>query len=196
MNRNRTDQITIAELKKRIIANAVATGNAFAFRDLFSCLGETPDISDDSGATPELLGRLDYLLPAEEALESPEFASALELIERHEFDAAVPATVLEETAKHAVRLGKFSYAEDAYKLLGIKKEIVALYAQAGEQLLRDDKPNNAAMSSFGAATIDQPMGPQFQYFSSPRASTSRWARNSSIWGPGSTSAASTSPRPA
>lgn len=163
MNRNRTDQITIAELKKRVIANAVATGNAFAFRDLFSCLGETPDISDDSGATPELLGRLDYLLPAEEAPESPEFAAALALIERHEFDDAVPATVLEETARRAVRLGKYTYAEDAYRLLGIKKEIVALYAQAGEQFLRDDNPKNAAMSFFVAASIDQPMGPHFQY---------------------------------
>ena len=163
MSPNTTGQTTITELKHRVIANAIATGNTFAFRDLFSRLGETPDLSDDSATPPELLDHLRYLLPAEESNDTPELKDALELIREHEFDDnMIPAAILEETAKRAVKLGKFAFAEDAYKLLGIKKEMVALYAQAGEQFLRDGKATLGAISFFAAASIDQPIGPHFQ----------------------------------
>ena len=162
MSPKQTSDITIADLKKSVIANAVATGNSFALRDLFSRLGETPDVSDDSAPPPELLVHLGYLLADEEAAESPEMKAAVELVERYEFDDAIPAAILEETAKRAVSLGKFAFAEDAYKLLGIKKEMVALYAQAGEQFLRGGEAKRGAMSFFVAASIDQPIGPHFQ----------------------------------
>ena len=156
-------QVTLSDFKKHIIANAVATGNTFAFRDLFSRLAEAADVSADSNVPPEVTEHLDYLLPTEESSESPEFKAALELIEKYELDGdTVPAAILEATAKRAVRLGKFAYAEDAYKLLGIKKEMVALYAQTGEQFLRDDKPANAAISFLVAASLNQPVGPHFQ----------------------------------
>jgi len=167
MKQNMTEQTidikTIAELKRRIIANAVATGNAFAFRDLFYQLKEFSAPGDDLGVDPALLDRLGYLLPSENAVESPEFGAAVELIEKCEFENdAIPASILEVTAGRAAALGKFAYAEDAYSLLGIKKEMVNLYAQAGEQFLREDKPKRAAMSFFAAASIDQPIGPHYQ----------------------------------
>lgn len=163
MSPRETSHITISDLKRTVIAGAIATGNIFALRDLFSRLGEMQDISGDSEAPPELLGHLDYLLPAEGSDESPEMKAAFELIEKHEFDGAVPAAILEKIAGRAVSLGKFAYAEDAYKMLGIKKEMVALYAQAGEQFLRDGEAKRGAMSFFVAASIDQPVGPHFQH---------------------------------
>jgi hypothetical protein len=164
MSPKATEHITIAELKRRIIANAIAAGNTFALRDLFARLGEMPDLADDAAAPPELLDHLRYLLPADESPDTPELREALEFIGENDFaDNAIPAAMLEETAKRAVKLGKFAFAEDAYKLLGIKKEIVALYAQAGEQFLRDGKATRGAMAFFAAASIDQPVGPHFQY---------------------------------
>jgi hypothetical protein len=166
MTTNKAGLGTISDLKKDIIANAVATGNSFAFRDLFSCLGEfsdTSDSGDDVAVPPEVSDRLDYLLPGEEASESPELKSAREFVGRHEpAQDSIPAAILEETGGRAVRLGKFTYAEDAYRQLGIKKEIVALYAQAGEQFMRDGEAKKAAMSFFIAASIKEPRGPQFQ----------------------------------
>ncbi|MBI4830708.1 MAG: hypothetical protein HY801_03970 [Candidatus Lindowbacteria bacterium] len=41
--------------------------------------------------------------------------------------------------------------------------MVALYAQTGEQFLRDGKPKQAAMAFLVAASIDQPIGPHYQY---------------------------------
>jgi len=168
MRKRQTIQIAeaqnVAELKKLVAANAVATGNTFAFHDLFSRLKEFPDIGDDSSVDSTMLNRLSHLLPGEEAAGSDGFRAALELVEKHQVTAdAVPAALLEETAKTALVRGKFAYAEDAYKLLGIKKEMVALYAQTGEQLLRDDKPKQAAISFLVAACIEQPIGPHFQY---------------------------------
>jgi hypothetical protein len=163
MSPNNAGQTTIVELKRQIIANAIATGNTFAFRDLFSRLAEMPDLTGDSAMPPELLHHLRYLLPADESPERPELKDAREFIREYEFDDnTIPAAVLEETAKRAVKLGKFAFAEDAYKLLGIKKEIVALYAQTGEQFLRDGKATRGAMSFFAAASIDQPVVPHFQ----------------------------------
>ena len=154
----------VAELKRLVIANAVATGYTFAFHDLFSRLAEVSDKGDDAGVGPEILGHIGYLLPSDEAAASPEFAAAMELVEQLEpRDDAVPAALLEQTARQAVALGKFAYAEDAYKLLGIKKEMVGLYAQSGEQLLREDKPKHAAMAFFVAASIEDPIGPHYQY---------------------------------
>ncbi len=154
----------VAELKRLVIANAVATGNTFAFHDLFSRLKEFADTDDETGVGPTLLEHLAYLLPHAEMAESPRFRAAMELVESRELKGdAVPAALLEEAAKEAVARGKFSYAEDAYRLLGIKKEMVALYAQAGEQFVRDDKPERAATAFFVAASIDQPIGPHYQY---------------------------------
>jgi hypothetical protein len=88
----------------------------------------------------------------------------MELVEQHGLkDDVTPAALLEETAKEAIARGKFAYAEDAYKLLGIKKEMVALYAQTGEQFLRENKLKHAGVSFFVAASLDQPIGPHFQY---------------------------------
>jgi hypothetical protein len=155
---------TVAELKKLVAANAVATGNSFAFHDLFSRLHEFPEIGDDSGVDHALLDRVAHLLPRAEAAESDGFRAALKLVEKHQLkNDSVPAALLEQTAKEALERGKFAYAEDAYKLLGIKKEMVALYAQTGEQLLRDNKPAQAAIAFFVAASIEQPIGPHFQY---------------------------------
>jgi len=160
-----TDSIQVrdtAELKKLVIANAIATGNTFAFHHLFSCLKEFG--GDTSDVSANILSRLNYLLPNEEMMDSPKFRTAMELVEKYELqDDTIPAILLEATAKEAVTCGKFAYAEDAYKLLGIKKEIVALYAQTGEQLLRENKPKHAAMAFFTAASIEQPIGPHYQY---------------------------------
>ncbi|MBI5115183.1 hypothetical protein HZA56_01805 [Candidatus Poribacteria bacterium] len=153
----------MVELKKLVIANAIATGNTYAFHDLFSCLKESSGASENE--TLRLLTeKLAYMAPDETTLESPKFKAALELTEKHGTkDNSLPALLLEETAKEAVARGKFAYAEDAYKLLGIKNEMVALYAQAGEQFLREDKPKQAATAFFVAASIDQSVGPHYQY---------------------------------
>lgn len=154
----------VADFKKRVVAHAIATGNSFAFHELFSRIREVPDITDESRVGPALLDHLEYLLPADDMAESPGFRSAMELVEKHGLqDNVLPAAILEETAKEAVARGRFAYAEEAYKLLGIKKEMVALYAQAGEQLLREDRAKHAAMSFFVAASLDQPIGPHYQY---------------------------------
>ena len=88
----------------------------------------------------------------------------MELVEQHEFEENfIPATIFEETAKRAIALGNFAYAEDAYRLLGIKKEMVALYAQSGERLMREDKPKHAATAFYVAASLEQPLGPHYQY---------------------------------
>ncbi len=153
----------VGELKRLIVANAVATGNSFAFHDLFSQLKEFADTDNESAVTPAVLNRLAYLLPTRDTTESPKFRRATEIVGEYSLnDDVVPATLLEETAKEAVSRGKFAYAEDAYRLLGIKKEIVALYAQTGEQLLRDDKPKQGAVAFLVAASLDQPLGPHYQ----------------------------------
>ena len=154
----------VAELRKLVAANAIATGNTFAFHNLFLRLREFPDTGDDSEISSAMLDRLSHFLPREETTGSDGFRAAMELVEKHQIKSnTVPAALLEETAKEALERGKFAYAEDAYKLLGIKKEIVALYAQTGEQFLREDNPRHASLSFFVAASIDQPVGPHFQY---------------------------------
>ncbi|GAB4334781.1 MAG: hypothetical protein Kow0099_07020 [Candidatus Abyssubacteria bacterium] len=154
----------VGELKRLIAANAIATGNTFAFHDVFAKAKEFSEGTDSSPVTQTLLSRLQYLLPDRDAMDSPGFRTAMELVERHGLsEDVVPAALLEETAKEAISRGKFAYAEDAYKLLGVKKEMVALYAQTGEQFLRENKPVHAAMSFFVAASIDQPIGPHYQY---------------------------------
>lgn len=154
----------VDELKKRILANAVATGNAYAYHDLFSRLKEFLPVAGKGDAMDVLMKHLAYLLPDDEMTDSPEYRAALELVEGYEFeDDLIPAIMFEETAKRAVALGKFAYAEDAYKLLGIKKEIVALYAQTGENLLREGKAKQAATAFHVAASLDRPVGPHYQY---------------------------------
>jgi len=151
------------DLKKIILASAVATGNTYAYHDLFSWLKELSGASEND-TVAGMLQHLAYLLPNEEMAGSPEYRAAMELVEQYEFkDDFVPATVLEETARRAVGLGKFAFAEDAYRLLGIKKEVVALYAQTGENLLREDKPRHATTAFYVAASLDRPLGPQYQY---------------------------------
>lgn len=154
----------VAELKRLVIANAIVTGNTFAFHDLFSAIKEFSEGTDSSAVTEALWDHLRYLFPQGEAAESPKFRAAMELVEKHDLkEDTIPAVLLEETAKEAVAGGKFAYAEEAYRLLGIKKEMVALYAQSGEQWLREGKPRNGALSFFVAASIEQPIGPHFQY---------------------------------
>jgi hypothetical protein len=155
---------TIAELEKYIAAVAVATGNTFAFHELYSRLREFSVGDNDANVPPQLLDALAYLMPGEEEAASDRFRAATELVESCRWEGdAVPATILEETAKEAIACGKFAYAEDAYRLLGIKKEMVALYAQTAEQFLRNGKPKHAAISLFVAASIDDPIGPHYQY---------------------------------
>ncbi len=154
----------VDELKKRILANAVATGNTYAYHDLFSRLKEFLPPAAKGDAIDVLMNHLAYLLPGDEMRNSPEYRTALELVERYEFeDDLIPAPMLEETAKRAIALGKFTYAEDAYRLLGIKKEIVGLCAQTGEHLLHDGKARCAAVAFHVAASLDQPIGPHYQY---------------------------------
>lgn len=151
-------------MKKRIIANAVATGNTFMFNDLFARLAEFSTSDGGSAAETRLHDHLSRLLTAEDDAGSADFQAACKLVEKHTLeDDTVPAGLLEATAKRAMTLGKFAYAEDAYRLLGIKKEIVALCAQTGEQFLRENRPRHAAMSFFAAASIDQSIGPHYQY---------------------------------
>jgi hypothetical protein len=158
---------SLDELKKCVMVSAVATGNTFALHDLFACIREFSDVSKGTGLTPELIEKLAYLLPDDEMADSPGYRAAIEIVENHKLeDNFVSATILEETAKRAVVLGKFTYAEDAYKLLGIKKEMVALFSQAGEQLLREGKPRHAATAFHVAASIEQPIEPYFQYLGS------------------------------
>ncbi len=168
MNSNITEQAldiqSIDDLKKRAIANAVATGATFAFHDLFSRIKEFSGADGGFGPGDVLLEKCAHLLPTEEDAESPEFEAATGLIEKYDLGGdTVPAAIVEATARRAIELGKFTYAGEAYKLLGIKKEMVALYAQAGEQSLREDKPRHAAMSFFVAASLDQPIEPNYQY---------------------------------
>lgn len=154
---------TVGELKKCVLAGAIASGNSFAFHDLFSWLKEFPDLDDDSPVDAKVIDHLNYLLPTEEVSESADYREALELVEKSEMTSgAIPATVLEKTAQTALLSGKFSFAEDAYRLLGIKKEIVALHVQAGEHLLREDKPEKAAIAFFTAASLENPIGPHYQ----------------------------------
>jgi hypothetical protein len=161
-----TDIQDVAGLKKQVIAHAIATGNTFAFHDLFAQIKEFGD-AEGGGLTRALLDKLAYLLPTEEIVDSPEYAAAMELVEQHEFEENfIPAAIIEATAKRAVIRGNFAYAEDAYRLLGIKKEIVALYAQSGERLLREDKPRHAATAFHVAASLEQPRGPHYQYLGS------------------------------
>jgi hypothetical protein len=167
MKKNISSQVSevkeVTELKKLVIANAIATGNTYAFHDLFSRLKETSGAHENESLRL-LTQTLAHLAPDKTALESPKFKAALELTEKHGLeDNSMPALLLEETAKEAVARSKFAYAEEAYKLLGIKNEMVALYAQAGEQFLREDKPKHAAVAFFVAASIDQPVGPHYQY---------------------------------
>jgi hypothetical protein len=151
----------MADLKTQVMANAVATGNMFAFHDLFAKIRE---FAGDGAVTPALLDKIAYLLPTEETTGSAEYDAAKELVARHDGGGeSVHAAVLEETARRAVLLKKFAYAEDAYRLLGIKKEIVALYAQAGEHFLHEGKPKHAAMAFYVAAELDRPAGPHFHY---------------------------------
>jgi len=146
---------TVYELKKIIFAHAILTGNTFAFHHLFSNVKEFAKGGDDAQVNQPLMDHVAYLLPEQEELESPEFKSALERVEKHDFKGDIlPAVLLEEAANNAVVREKFAYAEDAYRLLGIKKEIVALYAQRGEQFLREHKPSHGAMSFLVAAGID------------------------------------------
>lgn len=159
-----TDIGDVDELKKRILANAVATGNTYAYHDLFSRLKEFLPAAGRGGVLDVLLKHLAYLLPDDEMMGSPEYRAAADLVAGYRLeDDLIPAPMLEETAKRAVALGKFSYAEDAYKLLGIKREIVGLYAQTGEKLLREGKARHAAVAFDVAAGIDQPAGPDYQY---------------------------------
>jgi len=154
---------TIGELKKSVLASAIAAGNSFALHDLFAWLDEFPDLDDDSAVDTKVLDHLRYLLPIEGATESADYRDALELVEKSDMAAGtIPAAVLEQTAKTALLSGKFAFAEDAYRLLGIKKEIVALYVQAGEHLLRENKPKQAAIAFFTAASLDDPIGPHYR----------------------------------
>lgn len=154
---------TIGELKKSVLAGAIAAGNSFAFHDLFAWLDEFPDLDDNSAVDTKVLDHLRYLLPNEGVTESADYRDALRLVETSDIaGGTIPAAVLEQTAKTALLSGKFAFAEDAYRLLGIKKEIVALYVQAGEHLLREDKPKQAAIAFFTAASLDDPIGPHYQ----------------------------------
>jgi hypothetical protein len=163
-HKNTTDIRNVAELKKMVIANAIASGNTFAFHNLFSAVREFSGGKDENEITLPLLDRVRYLIPQGETLESPKFRAALELVEKHDLKGdMIPAVFLEETAKEAVARGNFAYAEDAYRLLGAKKEMVALYAQTGEHLLRESKAKEGALSFFVAASLEQPIGPHFQY---------------------------------
>ncbi|RJP20406.1 MAG: hypothetical protein C4520_11550 [Candidatus Abyssobacteria bacterium SURF_5] len=155
---------TIRELKKLVIAHALTAGNTYAFHELFSSLKEFAPVGDDSQVNKILMQHVAYLLPDQATMDCAEFKSALDLIEKQDLEGdAIPGTLLEETAKNAVIRGKFAYAEDAYRLLGIKKEMVALYSQRGEQFLREGKTSHAAMSFLVASSLDQPVGPNFQY---------------------------------
>lgn len=155
---------TVQDLKRIVIAYAVMSGNTFAFHALYSSVREFAPGGDDAPVNQKLMEHVEYLLPTPEVKEAAEFQDALKLVEGHDLSGdIVPGILLEETAQHAVARGKFAYAEDAYRLLGLKKEIVGLYAQRGEQFLREGKPSEAAMSFLVAASLDQPVGPNFQY---------------------------------
>jgi len=155
---------TIFDLKKIVIAYALISGNTFAFHALFSSIKEFAPGGDEAPLNQKLMDHLEYLLPGPEAKESADFQNALKLVEQSDLSGdIVPGILLEETAQHAVAQGKFAYAEDAYRLLGVKKEIIGLYAQRGEQFLREGKPSEAAMSFLVAASLEQPIGPNFQY---------------------------------
>jgi hypothetical protein len=155
---------TIGELKNVIIAHALLNGGTFAFHDLFSNVKEFSEGGDDARVNEKLLTHIAYLIPDKETIESPEFASTLKRVELLNMKGdIIRASLLEETARNALAHEKFAYAEEAYRLLGIKKEMTALCAQRGEQFLREAKPAHAAMSFLIAASIDEPTGPHFQY---------------------------------
>jgi hypothetical protein len=155
---------TVNDLKRIVIAYAMISGNTFAFHALFSSIKEFAPGGDEAAVNQKLMDHLEYLLPTPDAKDSADFQGTLKLVEQHDLNGdIVPGILLEETAQHAVAQGKFAYAEDAYRLLGIKKEIIGLYAQRGEQFLREGKPSKAAMSFLVAASLDQPIGPNFQY---------------------------------
>jgi hypothetical protein len=155
---------TIGELKNVVIAHALLNGNTFAFHDLFSNLKEFSEGGDDAGVNEKLMSHIGHLIPDKETIESQQFIATLKRVEAHQMKGdIIPASLLEETARNALAREKFAYAEDAYRLLGIKKEMTALCAQRGEQFLREAKPAHAAMSFMIAANIDQPVGPHFQY---------------------------------
>lgn len=154
---------TVEELKKIIIAHALLTGNTFAFHGLFAGLKEFAKGGDDSEVNPALMNHVGHFLPTRDTADSEDFQAALRIVEKHDLKGdVVSADLLEETARQAVAQEKFAYAEDAYRLLGIKKEMVALYAQRGEQFLREAKPTQAALSFLVSASIDKPLGPNFQ----------------------------------
>jgi hypothetical protein len=159
-----SDIRTVRELKKVIIAHALVSGNTIAFHELIANVKEFAKGGDDAEVNETLLDHLRHLLPDSETADSAEFKSALEIVEQLDIKGDfIPAVLLEITAREATVREKFAYAEDAYRLLGIKKEIMALYAQRGEQFLREGKPSHAALSFLVAASIDQPIGPNFQY---------------------------------
>jgi hypothetical protein len=167
----------MADLKTQVMANAVATGNMFAFHDLFAKIRE---FAGDGAVTPALLDKIAYLLPTEETTGSAEYDAAKELVARHDGGGeSVHAAVLEETARRAVLLKKFATRRTLTGCSASRKKLSHSMRRQGNTFCTRGSPNTRPWRSTWRQN-----------------STDRRARTFTTWGRNCTRTACTSPRSA
>ncbi len=127
----------------RCLAHAVATGDIVNFRFLFMAASPLRDgSSEDIAAT-----KYAYLLPEDK--ENPHFHEALELACQPEISghvraqlerkgpAQLPWQLVLMLADHAVRLGKYTAAAQAYELLRVRRRMREEFLAQGDAALAD-----------------------------------------------------------
>ena len=138
------------EMIERCLAKAVAEGDIVNFRFMFLPLSplrsdNTEDINSDKYA---------YLVPSDQQTSDPAFLEALGLIrqsetwdfirsqiDKKEGPPQLPASLVLPLADHAVRLGKYTSAAQAYELLRLRRRMRdAFLAQADAALDANDIP--------------------------------------------------------